>query len=553
MIKYKKKLKKGNNGLNIDPVSLLTGLGGTAIQAAGTDSRGVVDPTAGALGKGLQLAGKGFLLGNAVLPGLGGIIGGLGGGLIGAITGGNAAKEQERAAQLAELRERRLTNTTQKNAMVIRQAAHPTKGYGNIGYFAKGGAISTTGGGMQSISDGVHQLVGDQHGMDTNADGRQGITLSSSGRPIAEVEGGEVMGSDKVFSAQMLVPGTNYTFAQAAAMVAKSAESKLVQRFKKKLDKAETSESAFSAKRMLEKHPDPLEALFDTQEQTRIAEEQAAQQQEQIQAQQQQLPQGKKGLNLEALGGAAESIVPFIDNLVNMSITQKTPAIPKPEMQIAPTLDTTYDITGAQASINRQQALRNRGILQNTNNDQVARANMIAGYANDVDSLNQLMMTKAEQERAGRNQQAGLQADAYNANTQLLNNYRQMQMMRTDDIQGRMSANVTNAVEDVQGMQATANLKTLDKQKMMITLMGYASTGVLDRAQVVPAMELVEQGYSLSEAIAMLQKNKQAGGTAADASAAPFSDPLLMQLLGLAGGVRSQLAAQPRVKSKDGK
>lgn len=552
-MKYKKRLKKGNNGLNLDPISLLTGLGGTAIQAAGTDSRGVVDPTAGALGKGLQYAGKGFLLGNAVIPGLGGLIGGLGGGLIGAITGGQASKAQEKAAQLAELREQRITNTTQKNAMAAKQAAYPVRGYGNIGYFAKGGAISTTGGAMSPIADGVYQLVGDKHGMDSNADGRQGITISSSGQPIAEVEGGEVMGSDKVFSAQMLVPGTNYTFAQAAAMVAKSAESKLVQRFKKKLISADTSESAFSAKRMLEKHPDPLEALFDTQEQTRIAEEQAAQQQQQMQAQQQQLPQGAKGLNLQALGSAAETIVPYLDNIVNMSLTQKTPAIPKPEMQIAPNIDTTFDITGAQANISRQQALRNKGILANTNNDQVARANMIAGYANDVDALNTLMMTKSQQETAARNQQAGLHADAYNANTQLLNNYRQMQMMRTDDIHSRMSANVANAVEDTQGVQATKNQMMLDKQRMMITLMGYANTGVLDRAQVVPAMELVEQGYSLSDAIAMLQKNKQGAAPAAGNTTTPFNDPIFAQLFGLAGNMRTQLAAQPRKTSKDGK
>lgn len=512
-MRIRKKVSKYSGGGDI--LSMLTNTLGTAIEGAGTNSDGTMDTGASALGGGLKGLGKGFMLGNALLPGLGGLIGGVGGGLIGAISGSQEAKEQQRLAASAALRDRLNKQRIMKQKMAATNAVYPVEGYGNINYFAKGGDMKLYGGSAQPIAPNVSRVVGDQHGQDTDMDGQQGIRVHHNGVAKAEIENGEVMAGSKVFSAQMLVPGTDMTFADMAARVAQSAESKLVQRFKKKLEDAEEPKQSATAKRMLEKHVDPLDSLFDTQEQVKAEEEQMmAQQQEQAMQQPQMegaegaLPLGAKGLDLNALGSAAESILPFLDNIANSQLIRKTPQIPKPLMMDAPIIQTEYDINPMLANVNRQQSLRNLGLKQNTNNDAVLRGNMIAGYASDRDAINSLIGTKTNAEIQMRNQQAGLMQQAQGRNIDALNNFNFMNMQRTDDIHARTSANVANATQDAMGMRRTHNEKILDKQKLAITLAAYANTGVLDRAEIMPVMQMIEQGMDINDAMQEVKNRK---------------------------------------------
>jgi hypothetical protein len=388
--------------------------------------------------------------------------------------------------------------------------------------FALGGKLPKylEGGEMQPLAEGVQQANGATHE-------EGGIEIpDSTGQPLAEIEDKEVVKDGQyVFSDRLPVPGTNETFADIAARVAESKEYKKLTKVREEADEVlSVPTNGFhyknTATRNLEKNPDPLDALFQMQEQLK----QMQMQMQQAAAQEQQpangqppegsvmpdsgIPIAAGGMDLGKLTRGIGAAAPFMDNITNAMLTAKTPVIPTPNYTKAPQLDTTIEIGASLADMNRQAQGRDKNILANTNQSSTARANLLAGNVNDVYAKNQLFQQKEQGETQLHNQASMAEYENRFKNTQKLDQFEINKMMRTDDIHSRISANVSDASENIQLQTSEARKETLDKQKMSLLMMQYLNTGVLERSGFDKVMEVIEKGGSISEAMAMLKEFK---------------------------------------------
>ncbi len=141
-------------------------------------------------------------------------------------------------------------------------SSFPTNGVNSVTRYARGGELLP-------VNDKVELAVGDSHEKDTNNDGSPGISLSLQGNEVAEIEGGEVKWDNKIFSDRIGIG--NKTFADIALDLTKTTAYKNADEMEDKYK--ETANDVRSnifkrgtARRMLDKNPNPLGVLFQIQE-----------------------------------------------------------------------------------------------------------------------------------------------------------------------------------------------------------------------------------------------------------------------------------------------
>ena len=245
----------------------LVGLGSSILDNVGQNADGTTNSGTSFLSGALKYGSMGAALGP-----IGAIGGGLVGGLVDLFSSQNKNNAIDRQRSDNEMKyktaEQNRTNSQIRLANTNVGNTGTYYGMGGSMRFGQGGNVEAMSGGeMQPIAPNVQEAVGLKHS-------QGGIDVQTPNGKQAQVEGGEVIkDNDEVFSDQLKTEN-GMTYAQVAKEVADSSEYKVL---KGKIDVAKrvmnnpnSNEFAKNAaKREIEKNPDPLDALFQQQEQAK--------------------------------------------------------------------------------------------------------------------------------------------------------------------------------------------------------------------------------------------------------------------------------------------
>lgn len=156
----------------------------------------------------------------------------------------------------------------------------------------------------------------------------------------------------------------------------------------------------------------------------------------------------------------------FIDNINNANLIAKTPKVPLPYLQKAAELKTNFSID---ANLNENRnAFKNfaTNIDANNSNSATSNANKASAYAQTIKQNNQLFTNKTNIETELKNRNSLNNQEVTGRNLAALDRFELQKYDRDLMIQGRKSANVTNAVEDISQIGTERNLKILDNSKI---------------------------------------------------------------------------------------
>jgi hypothetical protein len=186
-------------------------------------------------------------------------------------------------------------------------------------------------------------------------------------------------------------------------------------------------------------------------------------------------------IDLSKAGQYINRTIPYADNLVNAILTANTPRIPKPNPERTVPLKTDFNINPQLAAIDETEANTAVALKSSTDNAATYRANLIAGKAGLVSQRNALFGQKENVETQLKNQNAMNVQGITNRNVAKEDAYDMMQLQREGEIQTRISANVTNAVEDNRMQLMQDNLQKRDMLELEVLKQQYKDSGVYDR------------------------------------------------------------------------
>ena len=226
----------------------------------------------------------------------------------------------------------------------------------------------------------------------------------------------------------------------------------------------------------------------------------------------------------------AQLAVPYIDNIYNATLINKTPNIPLPTVKEtyyakAMPLKTTVDINDSLNSVNDSYRNFTTNVNNNSSSSNVARGNNLAGFAKVLQSKNSIYQNKNNMETQLINQNQQNIQNVNNSNTQNAQNianqnlaakdaYNMNNMYRTDDINRRKSANVADAVNNATTQIQDYNNKTLDQERIALDALSYGDAAGITKLIGTPSFDKLIQSnrsyYSKTE-----QALKNAGQTKA--------------------------------------
>ena len=300
-----------------------------------------------------------------------------------------------------------------------------TQGYAGVDYYReKGGRISnktymTKGGKLTPLSSDTEIATGNTHNS-SKIDGTSGIKLMDGGStPFAEIEDKETIKDGvKVFS-DRIAPFGKQSYAALSAKLATAkgkAEEKL---------KMGGSLQASTAKREIAGIDKLEDALFQNQEESKVP----------------------STTNVLAGGGLAAAM-PFADNIVNTALTFFTPKTPKVYTQKAEQLNTKINVNPQLAEIQDTTASVADGIQNNTSNSNSARNQIASTRLAGMRATNEVMSKKENIETDLENRNSMNRQQVQASNLAKLEGRNQMDAARTSNILGKISANVSNSVDD---------------------------------------------------------------------------------------------------------
>jgi hypothetical protein len=258
----KKKFSEKTGAINNDVFfGAATGLS-NVIDSSNTDENGMQDELGAGMSGALRYGAMGAKFGSALGP-MGGLIGGGIGALAGGIYSTSTANKQNAQQYKINSEIDRMRQQEELRSGNAKLNAYDTKGINTYSLYARGGILPLKGKTQLPVL-----MQGPKHE-------EGGIDMPQYN---AEVEGGEVIYGNKVFSDRLTIPNTNTTFADMAASIAKTKE--FVKEEKVRNISISTLDNVSSniynkgtATRNIQKYPNPLENLFGLQEQIKQAQE----------------------------------------------------------------------------------------------------------------------------------------------------------------------------------------------------------------------------------------------------------------------------------------
>lgn len=206
-----------------------------------------------------------------------------------------------------------------------------------------------------------------------------------------------------------------------------------------------------------------------------------------------------------------EAVAPYMDNITNAFLTQRSPVLPTPRLNTPARIKTNYNIEPQLAEIARSEVGTKRNILDNVSDGAAARGSLLANRFNSLNAKANLLGQKENIETDFKNRQSMMNADVLNQNRGIMNNYDMLKFQRADDIQTRISQNAANATEDAQQQIVDRKLSERDEMDLAITLRKYQNTGVLERLNIPLVRKYISQGMTADEAIAKVKAGNPPG------------------------------------------
>lgn len=375
--------------------------------------------------------------------------------LLGTIIGGGKQKrEAEEAARQAKALADATNMATDEESLKDFQP----EGFGSVNYYqAHGGKLAkipytATGGDLMPLSSDSVMADGNKHG-ETTIDNTSGIKLSQgNNKPFVEIEDKEVITDNKVYSARLRAR-TGKTFAEEAEKLA---------RIKKRTEKNSTGTliSRNTTKRTLANLDKAEEDLFNEQE----------------------MMKEEKGLSnpatTKAIWGAnfediVNTVTPFIDNIGNAIINANTPKIPKPFISPTPRYRTKVNVNPQLGAVTKGVESASRFVENNTANSNTARNAITALRLKGADSKSGILANKENVEANLHNAAVDKTSQVNAANLAKVDNYNMLNFQRSNEIQGRTSANLANLADDFTSARNYKAAERYNKERLDIAKQMY--------------------------------------------------------------------------------
>lgn len=167
-----------------------------------------------------------------------------------------------------------------------------------------------------------------------------------------------------------------------------------------------------------------------------------------------------------------QNIAPsLIDNVGNAIINSRTPRLPRPQLLKNKSLETTINVNPQLSAINKAVTTGVDGIMGNTSNSNVARANIANLRLRGMEAESNIYGTRDNQERSLRNANTQNEQNISNQNTNTVNEFANRNFMRTNEINSRDSANLANFSSDLSESMTRSELQTNTDETMLLELM----------------------------------------------------------------------------------
>lgn len=406
-------------------------------------------------------------------------------GLVTSLIGQNKAKkEAEKAQALASsnnfntaMQEQDIYADKFKNDNINDLPVYDNGGKLNTNSSSTTGKYDTVGGDLVPISDNAEVVDGNTH-KEKDIDNSYGVTLSEDGEPIANVEDKEVVVDNNLVFSDKLKKG-NRTFASIALDV----NSKIGELQSKNKGLVRPNEK-FANERTIQGLEKLNENLFKEQE--LVKANTYGTEDEMIDVVDGTVPVAENGMRINKKnfledpvtdtsgigvreGTFGSDLAPMLaDNVANFFLAKNAPAPPKPIMRRTPILDTRVNVNPQLANVANAVASSNETVRANTNNSNVARANITATNLKGAEATNNIYASKEKAERQLQNEQVKALTANANANAELDSEYQND--VRDDRLQrsSALSKNITNLTEDIKAVRQNEIQK--DSDDTLITL-----------------------------------------------------------------------------------
>lgn len=382
------------------------------------------------------------------------------------------AAEEAAAAEAKRIAEEKFRLEQQTNYSKGYNIVNPTTGRENAGIYKYGGGLPklVTGGNLIPVSSDTQKVVGASHE-------QGGVPIANkAGQPVAEVEGGESITDEKVFTDRVEVsPGITFAMMNEALGKKKG-------KFETKLASSDFREKN-TAKREIQKIDSDINQLFELQGQK-------------VQAlgldngNTQDMPKASFGADL----GKYASLLQYP---YNANIIAKTPKIPKPVddvnyNQVTMPMKTDYNINSA--LLNNESNFRklNKNLDENTSNSATARGNKLAAFSKVLSSNNDLYTLKENTQtdlinKSNTNNQSVINSNIVNkqtvdnTNITKLNTFNSANMLRDSDINKMKTDNFASLTKNIGDISNYDQEKKVDFQQKMTILVNQSNAEEITR------------------------------------------------------------------------
>ena len=360
-------------------------------------------------------------------------------GLIGQAKQEKLQKEQEEKAKNLQL-----ASNLQADRVALQD--FDSDGVTNVDYYAaKGGLIkapsyASKGGKLVPMSSDMEIAKGNKHN-ESKIDGTSGIKLfDEQGNNFVEIEDDEVIKDGQKVYSNKLKTKSGRTYADEVELLAKK---------KAKIENntgLKTNVKLNTDKANLAKLDYKEDLLFKEQESKKV---------------------NNNSKKMEK-GGFFELAMPFVDNVSNAILTANSPSAPKPTILNPARLKTKINVNPQINDTTRAVEAASENIKNNSSNSNSARAGITKARLEGNRQKSAIRANKENTETQLENRNS-LNAQQVNArNLAAVDRFNQQEMNIQDDVQGRISANVNNAVEDVAGIKNRKNAEKYNEDYLNI-------------------------------------------------------------------------------------
>jgi hypothetical protein len=183
----------------------------------------------------------------------------------------------------------------------------------------------------------------------------------------------------------------------------------------------------------------------------------------------------------DKINTVGSAVIPFIDNIINANLSNKTPQVIKPTIAPFIPLETKYNNNAELRGIREDVKAANIGIDTTNMSGGAASARKMATLAIGSKAYNKSMQDKLMTEQGLRNNNRLAFSKYVEGNTNMNNLYQNAVRDRNMALLGDTSTNIGNLQEDMYQMVQDSKGEMSDARMLRLLRSKYKDTGVFDR------------------------------------------------------------------------